>query len=397
MRRGWHALQAGKPELALDELADVARVACRGMPELADGCLKLRKTLVEMLEESEAETVKQSLLEAATRLSHGDSEIARQMALDCERRARQLGESHEQIEALRILGREALDRGDREGATDYFGKATDVAESLEDWQSLGRIHLNLGWTHFVESRYDKALASYDLADQHFLKASGQLAAEPATFAAIAHIAKDELELAREKTQQALDLIRSTKDLSLLPVVINNLAEIARFEGRWEAAHQYVEAAAWWRSLTGHRFTLIDDFNRGLVAIGARRFGEARGYLADLHVGYGDAGMQGKLGLVYAAQAAMELAWGDFGEATKRLDLLNSFGEEHGVAHRDIAWSCERGVEIAIENRADALTRRFAAWAVGQYRALGLETRANDIIRIVARAGAGSFDEEKTRL
>lgn len=380
MRLGWHAQQGERPELAIEELQRVVLQSCRAMPELGTRCLDLREKLVQILgdERREYEMLRQSLLRATILLSQGQVETARGLALDALHLARTRGHHMEVVHALRIMGREAIDRGDFEAGIRFLEEGRVNAREMHQWETLGGIEVNLGWAQFCQSQFDASLSHYDSARQCFAKVPGLLAAEPETFAAITYIAMDELELAREHTSRALNRIRKSRDLSLLPEVVNNLAEIARFEGRWEDAHRYVEATAWWRSLTGHRFTHVDDFNRGLVAIGARRFGDARHFLAGLNERYVDAGLHSRLGLVYAAQAAMTLAWGDEKEAGVKLDCLDAFIALNGVTHRDIGWSCERGFELARDAAQPDLERRFGEFAASQYKQIGLVHRASAI-------------------
>lgn len=380
LRLGTHALEADTPELGIELLADVVSKSCRGMPELASQCLALRQALLERAGHTEDSRygVEQLVFESKLAEATGRVEDCADLALKAAGLAFENEYTRELAMAVKQLARVALDEGRWDDAIEHLERAAALFMEVDDPEGYAGTLMNLGWVMTRTSRCETGVDFFRKARAIYEGSESRLVADARVFEAIAHIALDELEIARELTTEALDDIRESRDLTMLPEVINNLAEIARFEGDWEAAHRYIQAAGWWRSLTQHRYVHVDDLNRALVAIGVSRFGEARALLEGLDERFIDSGFLMRLGLVYAAQSVTELGWGDRAQARARLNLLDAFVGVHGVHHRDIAWSCERGYRLAQQYDDQDLASRYYEHAVVQYRSLGLDTRAENL-------------------
>ena len=103
------------------------------------------------------------LRRAEAELDRGDLAAARATALEAEAAFEGLGDISKRGDALRLLGREAHQRGDHEPADDYFERALELERRAGDrWGEAELLDLR-GMLHVDRDDYDRAVSSFDEA------------------------------------------------------------------------------------------------------------------------------------------------------------------------------------------------------------------------------------------
>jgi tetratricopeptide (TPR) repeat protein len=261
--------------------------------------------------------------------------------------------------ALRVLAIAAWNR-------DEFGRAQKMMEEascahavVEDWSHAGQDHLMLGWWNHRREAYCAAYEAYYEAIRCFEIAQDEgRVAEGLALIGISLIAENKFEEATLVLDKAWLLARRVASSALCADILNSRAEIARAQSDWESAHEYASQAHAWFQLIGHRFAHVAQFNLGLIALGAHRFGDARAILEEIRAIYPKAGLESRLPLVNAALAVCALAWRDmtgFDESLFPAETAISVG----FRHPDFPWILNQGLLLAERTGQEPARERLA--------------------------------------
>lgn len=113
--------------------------------------------------EDEALTADVTLRRAEAAFDHGDLATARSAALDAAARFETLGDISKRGDALRLLGREAHQRGDHEPAEDHYERALELERRAGDrWGEAELLDLR-GMLEVDRDDYEPAVTSFDRA------------------------------------------------------------------------------------------------------------------------------------------------------------------------------------------------------------------------------------------
>jgi tetratricopeptide (TPR) repeat protein len=285
---------------------------------------------------------------------------------DVELRASQLlqdAEHHElpdiAASALRVLAIAAWNSGHLTPAREMMEEAAASHAEVGDWSHAGQDHLMLGWWSDRGQDYEKAHQAYNRAIACFEVVEDEArVAEALALIAISLIAEHKFDEASAVLDRAWTSARRVASSALCADILNSRAEIARAQSDWEVAHEYASQAHAWFQLLGHRFAHVAQFNLGLIALGAHRFGDARAILEDIRAVYPKAGLESRLPLVDAALAVCALAWRDLGQFDECLFSAET-AISVGFRHPDFPWVLNQGLLLAERTEQEVARARLA--------------------------------------
>jgi len=261
--------------------------------------------------------------------------------------------------ALRVLAMVAWNAGDLGPAQEMMEEASLAHAEVEDWNHAGQDHLMLGWWSHRRQEYPAAYDAYYEAIRYFEIAENEgRVAEGLALVGISLIAENKFDEAAVVLDKAWLLARRVASSALCADILNSRAEIARAQADWESAHEYASQAFAWFQLIGHRFAHVAQFNLGLIALGAHRFGDARAILEEIRAIYPKAGLESRLPLVDAALAVCALAWRDMSGFDGSLFSAET-AISVGFRHPDFPWILNQGLLLAQRTDQEAARERLA--------------------------------------
>lgn len=201
-----------------------------------------------------------------------------------------------------------------------------------------------------------------------------------------HVRLGRREEGRRELERALELFEDMGNPERVAAVLNDLGEVARFEGELALAEHYYRRAEHNMLAAGSRDAAIPSLNLGLVLYAGGHLEEAREQLARATLALSQAGRATYAQCGHLLLAALAGESGRFDEAAAELDRFESLHASAALYDIDLARPAEALARHAVAGNAHALGLRALAIAEAQYEAL---RRPEELERVRALRGVAS--------